>query len=251
VDFVLPRRAVPLRLVSGRGHYETVIDAVLAAHTSVWIATANLKELMIEDHRARPGVRRSRTRAASYRSVVAALAELADRGVELRILHAEQPSRPFRAELARHPALAAGALALRLCPRVHLKVVVVDGALLYLGSANWTGAGLGARGSDKRNFELGIVTDDAQLLDQVQSLYDHLWRGAPCARCKLRALCPTALAADAEAAPTPGPAPEVKARRVRRRARRTPASARKSRRRSGRGRSRRNRRPARATNTCR
>lgn len=192
VDFVAPRRAVALELVGGRGHYDRVIAAVAAAETSVWIATANLKELMIEDHRAAPGVRRRAGRATRYRSVLALLAELAGRGVELRILHADQPSRPFRAELARQPALIA-ALALRACPRVHLKAVIVDGAFLYLGSANWTGAGLGARGVGRRNFELGIVTDDAPMLDAVQGLYDRLWRGGECAGCKLRDLCPRPL----------------------------------------------------------
>jgi phosphatidylserine/phosphatidylglycerophosphate/cardiolipin synthase-like enzyme len=189
LDLVTPRRPVALRVVGGRGHYDEVVSAVLAAHTSVWIATANLKELMIEDHRARPGARR-RIGKVQYRSVLAAFAELAARGVELRILHAEVPSRPFRAELAEHPALVAGGLAMRTCPRVHLKTVIVDGALLYLGSANWTGAGLGVRGSGRRNFELGIVTDDGPLLDQVQGLYEHLWRGGECGACKLRALCP-------------------------------------------------------------
>jgi len=68
--------------------------------------------------------------------------------------------------------------------------VVVDGELLYLGSANWTGAGLGARGSGRRNFELGVVTDDAPLLDQVQSIYERIWTGGECASCKLRDECP-------------------------------------------------------------
>src|SRR5690606_3471812 len=111
--------------------------------------------------------------------------------------------RPFRTELAHHPRLVAGGLALRRCPRVHMKAVIVDGELLYLGSANWTGAGLGAKGSGRRNFELGIVTDDAPLLDQVQALYDHVWRGGECASCKLRDECPGPLA---ELAPTPAPA---------------------------------------------
>lgn len=189
MDFVTPRRPVALQVVAGRGHYESVIEAVMAARTSVWVATANLKELMVEDHRARPGVRRSARGTRTYRSILVVLAELAARGVELRILHAERPSRPFRAELARHPELAAG-LELRLCPRVHLKAVIVDGGLLYLGSANWTGAGLGARGTGRRNFELGIVTDDGPLLDQVQAMYDRIWRGGPCGDCGLRDLCP-------------------------------------------------------------
>jgi len=42
VDFTRPSRAVPLRLVSGRGHYETVVRAAMEARRSVWIATSNL-----------------------------------------------------------------------------------------------------------------------------------------------------------------------------------------------------------------
>jgi phosphatidylserine/phosphatidylglycerophosphate/cardiolipin synthase-like enzyme len=212
VDVVTPPRAVELQLVAGRGHYERVIAAILEAHTSVWIGTANVKELMIEDGRAAPG-RRRRARQDTFRSVLASLDDLAARGVELRLLHAELPSRPFREELAAHPRLVAGGLALRRCPRVHLKVVIVDGALLYLGSANWTGAGLGARGSGRRNFELGIVTDDGPLLDQLQALYDRIWRGGECAGCKLRELCPGPL--DELEAPRPAPAAAKAPRRAR------------------------------------
>jgi phosphatidylserine/phosphatidylglycerophosphate/cardiolipin synthase-like enzyme len=190
LDFVRPARAIALELVSGRGHYDRVIAAVLAARTSVWIATANLKELMIEPAASASASARRRKRRDQYRSILAALDDLAARGVELRVLHGELPSRPFRAELLRRPALATGGLALRRCPRVHLKLVIVDGAVLYLGSANWTGAGLGARGSSRRNFELGIVTDDAPLLDEAQALVDRIWRGAECAGCALRADCP-------------------------------------------------------------
>ncbi|HSK00029.1 MAG TPA: hypothetical protein VK932_02265, partial [Kofleriaceae bacterium] len=108
---VAPARPVALELISGRGHYERVIAAVREAHTSVWIATANVKELMIEDGRAAPGRRRTMgrsTRGAAYVSILALLDELAARGVELRLLHAELPSRPFRTELAQHPRLVAG-----------------------------------------------------------------------------------------------------------------------------------------------
>jgi phosphatidylserine/phosphatidylglycerophosphate/cardiolipin synthase-like enzyme len=188
-DIVAPARPVAMQLIGGRGHYERVLAAVLDAKVSVWIATANVKELMVEDRRARPGKRRS-LRRSPYVSVLAHLDELAARGVELRLLHAELPSRPFREELAQHPRLVAGGLALRRCPRVHMKVVIVDGEVLYLGSANWTGAGLGAKGSGRRNFELGFVSDDALLLDQVQALYEQLWTGGECAGCKLREDCP-------------------------------------------------------------
>ena len=196
LDLALPARPISVELIAGRGHYERVLRAVLDAKVSVWIATANVKELMVEDSRARPGKRRS-MKKRPYVSVLAHLDDLAARGVELRLLHAELPSGPFREELAQHPRLIAGdrkngsaGLELRRCPRVHLKAVIVDGELLYLGSANWTGAGLGAKGSGRRNFELGFVTDDAQLLDQVQALYEQIWSGGECDTCKLQEECP-------------------------------------------------------------
>ena len=181
LDFALPARPIAMELIAGRGHYERVIAAVTRAHTSVWIATANAKELLIEDPRGRK---------RGYVSILAVLDDLAARGIELRMLHAEIPSGPFREELAQHPRLVAGGLALRRCPRIHMKAVIIDGELLYLGSANWTGAGLGAKGRGKRNFELGFLTDDSQLLDQVQGIYDHLWNGGECEACKLREVCP-------------------------------------------------------------
>jgi phosphatidylserine/phosphatidylglycerophosphate/cardiolipin synthase-like enzyme len=188
VDFVRPVRRVPLSLVAGRGHYESVIEAVMAAETSVWIATANLKELQVEYAR-RTGRRRNRRGRGAFRSVIEVFDELANKGVELRILHATVPSRAFRDEFDRHPELVAGGLELRLCPRVHFKAVVVDGRSLYLGSANWTGAGLGAKGVGRRNFELGLVTEDETLLDEVQAYFDRIWRGAECKGCRLRDRC--------------------------------------------------------------
>jgi phosphatidylserine/phosphatidylglycerophosphate/cardiolipin synthase-like enzyme len=193
VDFVDPARLLRMQFVGGRGHYDGVVRAVMEAQHSVWIATANLKELMVEDHRAVPGRSRTSRPRPVYRSIFDSFDDLARRRVDLRILHAGPPSRAFRSELGRHRQLADGALALRTCPRVHFKAVVVDGALLYLGSANWTGAGLGAKGTGRRNFELGLLTRDDVLLDQVQRLYDEIWRGGPCKACKLRPICPQPL----------------------------------------------------------
>ena len=172
-----------VQLIAGQSHYPAVIEAVMASRQSVWIATANLKELMVEDQRSRFGRRRA------YCSVLEVFDELVERGVELRILHATLPSRAFRRAYDRHPCLVSGGLELRACPRVHFKAVIVDAELLYLGSANWTGAGLGAKNSDRRNFELGIVTRDNDWLDDVQAIYDRIWRGRECGRCKVRDRC--------------------------------------------------------------
>ena len=183
-------RGVNLELLLHRDHYPAVIERVLGAERSVWIATANLKELMIEDPRVMPGRTRGRAR---FRSVLAALSELAGRGVELRILHASEPSRVFRRDFDRQKRLVAGGLELRLCPRTHLKLVIVDGRDLYLGSANWTGAGLGAKNAERRNFELGLLTQDERLLDAAQDTFERIWRGVECEGCRLREECPMPL----------------------------------------------------------
>jgi phosphatidylserine/phosphatidylglycerophosphate/cardiolipin synthase-like enzyme len=182
-------RLAAISLVADRGHYERVTLAIANARTSVWIATANVKQLMIE---APVG---TRARAAGrYVPILDTLQSLCDRRVVVRLLHATPPSRPFREELAaRAGRLTAPHFAMRLCPRVHLKMIAIDGALLYLGSANFTGAGLGAKGDGRRNFEMGIVTDDEFLLDQAQARFDRIWRGAECAGCRMRRECPAPL----------------------------------------------------------
>jgi hypothetical protein len=44
----------------------------------------------------------------------------------------------------------------------------------------------GRQSSGRRNFELGIVSDDERAIDEVQALYDTIWRGGECAGSKLR-----------------------------------------------------------------
>ena len=119
------------------------------------------------------------------------LGGLADAGVELRLLHGARPSGPFAASLKR--VKLGKQLDMRHCPRVHMKMVVVDGRYLYLGSANLTGAGLGAKGDGRRNFELGVITEDEQWLDEAQARFDRIFTGGECKGCTLRSKCPAPL----------------------------------------------------------
>src|SRR5581483_10465617 len=147
------RRATVSLVVDG-AHYTHVTLALAGARTSVWIATANVKQLMIEA----PVGTRARARGR-YVPILDTIQSLCDRGVQVRLLHAAPPSGPFRQELAARKArLGPPRFEMRACPRVHLKMIAIDGAQLYLGSANFTGAGLGAKGDGRRNFEMGILT---------------------------------------------------------------------------------------------
>ncbi len=179
-------RSIRAKLLIDSDHYDELIArAVKDARVSVWIATANLKTMLVEA----PLGSRARARGR-YVSFFEVLGELAQRGVEVCLLHASLPSAPLRKELTK---LGTRGVSLRRCPRVHLKMIAVDGALLYLGSANVTGAGLGAKTDGRRNFEMGILTDDVAMLDAAQARFDRIWRGKECGTCKLRSVCPSPL----------------------------------------------------------
>lgn len=181
-------RQVPLRWVEDADHYDVIVDAISRAAVSLWIATANLKDMRLEAPIG--SAARARRR---YVSIAERFAELLARGVELRVLHGGPPSQPFREALARRSRLSPAHTWLRQCPRVHLKMVAVDGAELYLGSANLTGAGMGAKGAGRRNFELGVCTSDHVMLDAAQRRFDRIWSGGECGGCRLRATCPAPL----------------------------------------------------------
>lgn len=178
-------RRAKVSLIADREHYdELVVGTILKARTSAWIATANVKDMHVEA----PIGTTARARG-KFVSMLENLRDLARSGVEVRLLHGAKPSGPFRAQLARLAPAKSG-VEMRHCPRVHLKLVAIDGSALYLGSANFTGAGLGAKGDGRRNFEMGVLTDDELLLDAAQARFDAIWSGRECASCKLRRECP-------------------------------------------------------------
>ena len=123
------------------------------------------------------------------------LIRLAGRGVEVRVLHSGVPSGPALSQLKRASKKSGlpGNLTVRRCPRLHAKAVVVDANWLYLGSANLTGAGLGAKGPTRRNFEWGVTSEDAGLVDAVLGRFNALWEGEHCAGCGRRDVCPVPL----------------------------------------------------------
>lgn len=159
-----------------------VHELVPSARDFVWIATANLKDMYVQ-----------RGGSARFRSVLAVFNELAARGVAIRMLHAAEPSQAFQESIQHYTHLQDDGIELALCPRVHMKVVIIDGRMAYAGSANVTGAGLGEKSPRRRNFEIGFITDDARIVNALTQHFDDIWRGAHCRSCGHRALCPLPL----------------------------------------------------------
>ncbi len=173
-----------LELLDGELLHEHVIqDLVLNARRTVWIATANLKDMRIP-------------MARGYRPALEAFNLMAADGVQFRIIHSDLPSRSFRNTLEKLPRLTGGSLELQVCPRCHWKMVVVDGRKAYAGSANFTGAGLGAKKAGRRNLELGFVGEQPAWVGWLSGLFDGFWIGQRCKDCQRRNLCPDPIGDD-------------------------------------------------------
>ena len=155
-------------------------DALLCTHIPkarqfIWLATADLKDLYVDRHK-------------KMVPFLELLSDLSQHNVELRLLHAKTPGPIFWKDYTRYPRLDE-CLEMMHCPRVHLKTIVIDAKLAYLGSANLTGAGIGAKSSKRRNFESGIITDDATMIDHIMDHFDGIWRGDHCKPCQRKGYC--------------------------------------------------------------
>lgn len=163
--------------ISNREIYEQVIrDRVPFTKRRLWIATADIKDMYVE------------TGGTEMVPFLKVLARLIGRGVEVRLIHAKEPGPNFREDFDRYPELAES-LERALCPRVHFKCVIIDGSFAWFGSANLTGAGMGAKSERKRNFENGIVTDDPALVNPLEEEFDSIWRGDYCKECGRKDFC--------------------------------------------------------------
>ena len=165
-----------IEYISGTGHYNEVLARVVNVKRSLWIGTADIKDLHVKV-------------GDTTKPFLAVIALLIRKGVEVRLIHAKEPGPNFREDFDRYPVLY-DRLERVLCPRVHFKMLVFDCEEIYIGSANLTGAGIGMKSSDKRNFEAGILTDDPQIVEQAMKQFDDVWMGKHCKTCKRKDFCP-------------------------------------------------------------
>jgi len=165
-----------LEYLTDREIYERVIcTEVPRVRRFLWLATADLKDLYVDKGR----------RMVPFLEV---LSDLAARRVELRLLHAKEPGPAFQRDFDRYGPLLTG-LEMMHCPRVHLKCAILDGQIAYSGSANLTGAGVGAKNRDRRNFEAGLLTDEPRIVARISEHFDGIWRGANCPACQRKEYC--------------------------------------------------------------
>jgi phosphatidylserine/phosphatidylglycerophosphate/cardiolipin synthase-like enzyme len=167
------------QLVLNRDIYLKVVqERIPKARHHVWIVTADIKDMYVE-------------RYGEFVPFLELLADLVSQGVGVRLIHAKEPGPRFREDFDRYDELINNELFERiLCPRVHTKAIVIDGREAFVGSANLTGAGLGSKHEDKRNFEAGFLFDDEESIAELVAWIDELYLGTHCRSCRRREFCP-------------------------------------------------------------
>lgn len=156
--------------------YKTIIEPVSKANSFVWIGTADIKDLHVKQ-------------SGQVVSFLKVLNQLVQRKVAIRLMHAKAPGPNFRSSFDKLPELWRS-LERQQCPRVHFKHIIIDGKMAYTGSANLTGAGLGMKSPQKRNFESGIITTDHAFIEAIMQQFDEVWMGKFCKNCGRREYCP-------------------------------------------------------------
>ncbi len=155
---------------------EVVLKLIQNADHRVRIATANVKNVQV-------------AYGGHYVSVLKLFKALCSRGVRIEVLHAGIPSERFLKDFKKYGLQKEANFAMRRCLRVHFKCAIIDDRTLFFGSPNLTGAGMGAKGEKRRNFEIGIVTDDRSLSTSVNTLFSGIWKGQHCPHCGRRNVC--------------------------------------------------------------
>ena len=163
------------KYIRNEQHYDEVLSRISNVRRTLWIGTADIKDVYVK-------------RGASSVPLLAVLAGLIERGVDVRLIHAKEPGPAFRTDFDKYPILAS-CLERVLCPRVHFKMIVFDLEAAYLGSANLTGAGIGMKSPLRRNFEAGILTNEPSLVEEACSQFDAVWMGSFCGKCGRKAFC--------------------------------------------------------------
>lgn len=101
-----------VEFIAGKDHYDKVIERVASVKKSLWIGTADIKDLYVK----------AGNRAIPFLGV---LDSLLRRGVEIRLIHAKEPGPAFREDFYRYPILKTG-LERMHCPRGHFKMLTFD-----------------------------------------------------------------------------------------------------------------------------
>jgi len=151
-----------IRLLRNEEHFEVLFGpgGLASVREEILIATANLKMTLV------PGL------DGVYQSTAQLFQSLLKRGVRIRVLCSSvsgdiENGTGFAGSMIDERLLEENRFSLFALKRNHAKVFVLDKRVGIFSSANLTGAGVGAKSTERRNFELGAMTDHPVLVAEM------------------------------------------------------------------------------------
>ncbi|MBD3191043.1 MAG: hypothetical protein GF308_10385 [Candidatus Heimdallarchaeota archaeon] len=167
----------------GSSFNSIIADGLLNAQKFIWITSAITRDFRIYS--------KVRGKAVPFSEVIRTIR---NQGVDINFLVSVERKDWLGKRNALYLKLMnQQGIEFRFCSRIHMKVIIVDGKWLYLGSANITSAGLGAdTRKGKNNFEVGIVSSDRVAILELAQLFKEIWTGEHCQGCyrKKQGQCP-------------------------------------------------------------
>ena len=172
------------RLIINAQHYEEVIQRVCTANSSIKIMTADFKRFNLKPTDNQGKDYKDGTPFIKY------LMGKAIQGVSVQII-SSRPSTNFMEEWKAYyqqmnnPSL----FEFKFCIRNHIKAIIIDERLAYIGSANITPAGIGQGIFTPGNFEAGILTEDPEVISSLKELFSQIWDEHTCVDCHRKEKC--------------------------------------------------------------
>ncbi|HUY00664.1 MAG TPA: phospholipase D-like domain-containing protein [Candidatus Deferrimicrobium sp.] len=163
-----------LKLISfkNRELFEKVISKGLVKATkSLLIGTYNLQDIKIQ-------------LGNSTTSLSKVLIELLKKNVRILICLAPFMFQSQFIKTLSMNDFAREKISIRFCKRMHFKTIIVDLRYAYIGTANLSGAGVGLKSDRRRNFELGFVTQNSDLIADIAGTFMEIFSGKYCSHQK-------------------------------------------------------------------
>jgi len=178
-------KAIPpsdTRLIT-ENFYQEIIKRACNAKSSIKIMTADFNVFRLEPTKNQGKKYKNGTPFMDF------LMEKANEGVSVEIISAEKSGR-FQDDVERaYCSKASECFSVWFCVRNHAKVVIIDDKMAFIGSANMTRAGLGQPHCSPGNFEVGILTEDAEIISSLNERFTDIKQHKFCDDCHRRKDC--------------------------------------------------------------
>jgi excisionase family DNA binding protein len=171
-----------MRLITENFFHE-VIKRACTAESSIKIMTADFNLLRLEPTKKQGNKYGDGTPFFDF------LIKKANEGVSVEIITAEKYE-GFQDDVERaYCNTPSQCFSVWFCIRNHAKVVIIDDKFAYVGSANMTRAGLGQPHCSPGNFEVGVMTEDPEIIASLNERFTDIKKYKFCDDCHRQKDC--------------------------------------------------------------